>query len=181
MILDYVEIIAAILIFTIGSGFNHLRLLIVASIVVSSLFYTTALHFDVVQSLEPGLYYFNFALPIGVCLMSFVRLNKHTRWSGIPLCLIGLINFIVYWEYYSGASMFYDVYEESMMVLTAWQLLLLIRIGDVGGNLRRIKRYITRRFEHHLANIVWHSGFNGHDYAFSEYRKPTRASFRGRR
>lgn len=152
-----------------------------ASILVSSLFFTIAKYFDVVQSLEPGLYYFNFTLPLGICLISLVNPNKFTRKAGMPLFLIALINFSVYLEYYTGTSLFYDVYEESMLALTAWQLWLLIRIGDVGGNLRRIKRFIQRRAEYHLANIVWDSGFNANDYNACEFREPTRASFRGRR
>ena len=134
--LDFAEIIAAILIMTMGSGYLHLRLLISSYIVGSASLSLYATHVGLIDFLDPELFYMNLVLSTGLCLLSTLRPNKYTRASGLAFILTSILCLAVYVEYYTGTAIFYGIYSEAMMILTAWQLALLLRIGNVRRNLR---------------------------------------------
>ncbi len=138
--IDVFIVVSATFLFLLGDGNDWERGLIALYLWGSAFFALTAMVFNLMGYLDPWLFYANFMLSILCAYVILFRAGPNARALSVPLIATSLLCFIVFIEYYIDSGHFYDIYSEAMLCLTAWQLWQLIRVGDVGGNLKRWAR-----------------------------------------
>lgn len=142
--IDFVIILFALIVHRLGARHDFIRNLIVAALVVSSLFSIIIIDIlDLIQASDPWYFYYNFALPSVLCFMCILNPVKHSKIAGYSFIMTAVICFSCFSEFYLGSQFIYGVYGWAMLAITAWQIGLLIRIGDVGGNIRRWRRRVS--------------------------------------
>jgi len=136
-----------------GKGYLHLRSIIVAHLSLSSLLYVVPDFFGAIDSLDPGFYYMNMILALGLSFLACCRYTKHTKSACYTFVLTAIVSFLVYVEYYIDQDVIYDRYSYFMILLSAWQIFLLIRIGNVGTTIKRWATFLVGRNLRHNRNF----------------------------
>ena len=182
-----------IFLFWAGKGSKSTRLVIVASLALSSIFALSTMYLGVADKLSASYYYYEFMIPLALCFVAASTRDKYTRIACISFLFISIYNLVTYTEFTFGLMsteyvlmvgdqpLFLTLRPAVMLAISTWQIYLLIRIGDVGGNLRRLgKRYLAN-IKHYLANIDWAGDANTYNFSYSKPEGRNRSSFRGRR
>jgi hypothetical protein len=162
--IDVFLVIVPIVLLFCGKRHVFIRRLIASNLILSSLFSLIVPIYFSIESLDPGIFYYNFLLPVFLCYLSCRRPDRYTVEASIPFVLTGILSFSVYIEYFTASNGFYSIYSGAMLFLSGWQLYLLVKIGNV---IKNVRRWV---FEF-LANIFWRNFHLSHvafDYKYTK-------------
>lgn len=124
----------AVILFFMGKGNQAARGIILGGLVISSAGALLAVYLGVMQDLDPQIYGFNCFLALVLSLFAYSIEAERKLELMSSFVVLSAYTYFTYVEFYFGGFMFYDFYGPAMLMVTIWQLTLLIRLGNVENN-----------------------------------------------